>query len=329
MVAPPPRRIKVRTVTTGVRLASGVGVDEWARVLGGVHGFNVAARAAYEAAGYEVQTVRLATNPFEEYVDCADRDAAVATFARLDGVLAALGADALAAGPATTAAGRAVIAAVLAASPRISFSARVAGPADVAGCRAIARVVGEIARATPGGAGNFRFCAACNVGPGSPFFPAAFHGESGPSFAVGCEFPGVVADAVAASGGDVARAGPALTAALERELRPVDAVARALAAGPGGVPYRGVDASACPAVGAPSLADAVGALAAGGGGFGAAGTLAACACVTGALKAVSGVALCGYTGLMLPPLEDAGLARAVDAGAAERRVMARRGPWRW
>ena len=80
--------LKVRTVTTGVCLAAGGGVDEWARVLGELHGFNETAKAAYEAAGYEVQTLRLATNPFEEYVDCSDRAAAVATFALLDGALA-------------------------------------------------------------------------------------------------------------------------------------------------------------------------------------------------------------------------------------------------
>ena len=48
--------------------------------------------------------------------------------------------------------------------------------------------------------------------------------------------------------------------------------------------------------------------------FGQSGTLAVSALVTGALKAIRGVKLCGYTGLMLPPLEDAGLAKRANEG---------------
>ena len=121
----------------------------------------------------------------------------------------------------------------------------------------------------------------------------------------------VLAEALPAAAGDLARAGPLLTAALEAELVPVEAVAVALVA-ERGVPYRGVDASVCPFLGAPSLADSFESL--GLGAFGESGTLAACALVTGALKAIRAVKIVGYTGLMLPPLEDKGLAARADAG---------------
>lgn len=53
--------------------------------------------------------------------------------------------------------------------------------------------------------------------------------------------------------------------------------------------------------------------------FGAAGTLAACATLTGALQAVD-VPRTGYCGLMLPPLEDHGLAAAVAEGRVSVQV---------
>src|SRR5439155_1402644 len=60
----------------------------------------------------------------------------------------------------------------------VSFSARVASPergASPRGVTAAGEAMAAIARATPGGIGNFRFAAAANVPAGTPFFPVAYH----------------------------------------------------------------------------------------------------------------------------------------------------------
>ncbi len=72
-----------------------------------------------------------------------------------------------------------------------------------------------------------------------------------------------------------------------------------------------------PSVDGPSLVEAYEVLL-GKGGFGGPGTLAVSRVITGALASIrdSGrVKLTGYCGLMLPPLEDTGLAAAMQSGA--------------
>ena len=90
----------------------------------------------------------------------------------------------------------------------------------------------------------------------------------------------------------------------------MEAVAADLAA-KHGLAYGGIDASVAPMGDAPPLTTSFEAL--GLGDFGQSGTLAAAALVTTALKRIANVKITGYSGLMLPPLEDAGLAR----GAAQ------------
>src|SRR5437879_11754003 len=63
----------------------------------------------------------------------------------------------------------------------VSFTVRVASPergTSPRGVTAAGDAMVAIARATPGGIGNFRFAAAANVPAGTPFFPVAYHSGS-------------------------------------------------------------------------------------------------------------------------------------------------------
>ena len=72
-----------------------------------------------------------------------------------------------------------------------------------------------VARATPNGLGNFRFAAAANVPPGTPFFPVAYH--HGPdAIAVGLESASLVEEAAADGDG-----GARLRERLDEVLAPV------------------------------------------------------------------------------------------------------------
>jgi uncharacterized protein (UPF0210 family) len=82
-----------------------------------------------------------------------------------------------------------------------------------------------------------------------------------------------------------------------------------------GVAFCGIDGSLAPSPAARSITDIFKLL--GVAAFGGAGTLEAAAFLTRVLKAAaaaSAAAPVGYTGLMLPPLEDTGLAAAAAAG---------------
>ena len=68
----------------------------------------------FTAAGFEVQTTRLATNSFEMWCDAADTSAALDAFRAIDAQLVELGVGFFNAGPAVTPAGLALVPAIVA-----------------------------------------------------------------------------------------------------------------------------------------------------------------------------------------------------------------------
>ena len=118
--------------------------------------------------------------------------------------------------------------------------------------------------------------------------------------------------------GDMTRAKQLVTEIFEEQMAPVEALGKALAA-QHDLPYDGIDASVAPLGTAPPLTTAFESI--GLGDFGQSGTLAVSSLVTSALKAIkNGVTLCGYSGLMLPPCEDAGLARRAAEATPTYRI---------
>ena len=296
--------LKVRTVTTGITLARGEEA-KWVEQVRAAHDFNAAAQKALEAAGFEVQSTRVSTNPFEEYVDVADAAAALESLRTLDAGLAEMGCALFNLGPARSDAAVALVCDIVKLSPRLFLSANVPH-LDFGRAKAVGEVVRAIGDTTERGEGNFQFCAAFNVKPGIPFFPAAYHAGP-PSFAIGCETADVLA---AALPGDLGGARERVIETFTAQMRPIEAVAEELAAAHG-MPFDGLDASVAPN---PEVAPITAAFEGLGlGTFGGSGTLAVAELVTSALKSLP-VKLCGYSGLMLPPLEDAGLAQRANEG---------------
>ena len=194
---------------------------------------------------------------------------------------------------------------------------------------------------TEGGFGNFRFCASFCAPPGIAFFPAAFapSTEAGAEatdgrmkFALGLECGDVALGALAAAASQQAAAGlpsgtrlpiatvtEALSAAFSALLVPLEEAAKVAALsvshGPAQVLYGGIDASLNPGLDPSYSVGAAFEVALGGRPFGSGGTLAVAAAVTKALKSLP-VDLCGYSGLMLPPLEDETLARRLESDEA-------------
>jgi uncharacterized protein len=170
-----------------------------------------------------------------------------------------------------------------------------------------AQITEALARTLPGGIGNFRFAAAANIPAGTPFFPVGWH--RGPeSIAIGVESASVVEQAFKGlQHGDDPTA--RLKQQLDAQLVPIEKLARDIATEHDRA-YLGIDTSPAPGKDR-SIAAAIEALMHAP--FGSAGTLEACASITAALKTVS-VTTCGYSGLMLPVLEDPLLAQRAGEG---------------
>jgi uncharacterized protein (UPF0210 family) len=311
LAADQPREMfRVRTLTAGTPLKDLSDLQAVESALD----FLAAAKQRFEGAGYEVQTVRIALNPLLAGVASSVRSAALKQLQALDALVSARGAL-LSIGPVFTA-GDADdrigpwASELILQTKVINFSGSVASAEHGVHRGAIemaARVIASLTHALPDGTANFRFAAAACVAPGTPFFPVAY--ADGPaSLAVGLETPRLVHQAFL-GGGDPLKASDRLRTLLDQKLLPVQALAMQVAQ-QGKRLYLGIDTSPAPGRDS-SIGLALEALT--GQPFGSASTLQACAAVTAAIKSVT-AKICGYSGLMLPILEDPVLADRVSEG---------------
>jgi uncharacterized protein len=301
---------RIRTITAGINLRTPVDP----RALEPTLRFLKQAKRVMVDAGYEVQTLRIATQPFLEEANARGRADVLPGLQALDRTVLAEGVL-LSVGPVLAPDGGdlefGAWAAELARTTRnLSFSVRVASPERAAtprGVTAAGEAMAAIARTTPAGIGNFRFAAAANVPAGTPFFPVAYHHGS-ETVAVGLESPPLLSAAFAGAS-TLPDAKQRLTALLESRLSPVERLVRD-AARRDERRYGGIDVSPAPGKDA-SIGAAIEALT--GVPFGAASTLAGCAAITDVLKSLK-LKTCGYSGLMLPVLEDPVLAQRASEG---------------
>ena len=153
--------------------------------------FLVQARSTYEAAGYQVQTTRLATIPFPKLlggkVSSLPRAAQ-----RLSEILPQINVAYAALGPASIEIPESYtfIPEAIAASENIFFSGVMADKKNGISLQAIkacADIIQKASTITPDGFANLRFAALANVKAGAPFFPAAYHDSDQPAFAIATE----------------------------------------------------------------------------------------------------------------------------------------------
>jgi uncharacterized protein (UPF0210 family) len=282
------------------------------------------ARKRLVAAGYTVQTIRLALaatghNTCGDFVTIARAAEQQALDAGFDCVsVGQVDGDRLLALPDALAATEALFASAAIAAPD--------GTPRPENIRAAAATITATAAGTPDGLGNMRFAAAACVGPGSPFFPAAYHDGGAPAIAIGPEAAALAIEAVRENGDQetndnwrreiswsaLLQVAPSrLTALIEQHDAAIVVALTGLEAETG-VRFAGCDWSLAPHPGpGRGIGAAIEALA--GVPFGAWGTLAAVRALTGAIRAAR-VTRLGFSGVMLPVLEDATLARRGGEG---------------
>ncbi len=263
-------------------------------------------KAEQQAAGYEVSTIRISTQPFPEYTRGMKRADAIALLVSIDDLAGKLKfipniGPAMLEDKTDTEAVDLLIEVLSRPGNRLTGNLLVASDDGIHwnAVRQAARVIREVGERSPHGQGNFNFAAIAMVKPYGPFYPGAWHPANGPrSFAVGLEAASVVMD-VFAREHDPRTAGEALTKALALHDRVVEAAAEKAAKGSGWM-YAGIDPTPAPG-GDVSIGAAIESFT--GSAFGAPGTETAAGIITRAVKAVP-VKQTGYSGLMIPVLED-------------------------
>ncbi|HYW71871.1 MAG TPA: DUF711 family protein [Pyrinomonadaceae bacterium] len=313
----PAHKFRIRTITAGVNLES---TSDLKTIESAIE-FLQHARQKFAEEGYEIQTLRIATQPFSQYLNGKSRPDALADLKKIDDLLSAKNVI-LSIGPVITADRHdpefpSWAVQLVNETKNINFSVTVASERGVHTQTALtaAETIVAISKATPGGEGNFRFTAAANCPPGTPFFPVAYH--RGPvGFSIGLETPPLLQQAFEKAK-DIRDAQEKLFTLLEAELKPVERLAFEISRSEKRE-YFGIDTSPAPSKDA-SIGAAIESLTHVP--FGSSSTLAACAAITEVLKALN-IRLCGYSGLMLPVLEDPVLAtRAAEGRYSVRELL--------
>jgi uncharacterized protein (UPF0210 family) len=271
------------------------------------------AQTTFESRGYQVQTIRIATQPFPEYTNGLTKEQTIAFFKEYD-ALAVREKFAASIGPAMlnaddNAAQGELLGEILFNTKSLNATLVVAGEEGVRwnAVGAAARVMKKLEE-TEHSQGNFRFAAIAMVPPLTPFFPAAYHTGFGHQFAIALESANIVAAAFK-DARDLGMARQRLIDALVNTAFDVERNAGRVDQETGWT-YMGIDLSPAPA-GDVSIGAAIENLTTQP--VGMSGTLTAAATITAAIKDVK-VKQTGYTGLMLPILEDTRLAQRWSEG---------------
>jgi uncharacterized protein (UPF0210 family) len=306
---------KIRTVTAFVRLDRAAYRAQVADALKMLH----AAKDAFIKAGYEVETIRITTQPFPEFTKGLSAEQALEFFrdydklAQQEGFTPDIGA---AMSKDTDDPKQAeLLARIIAETETINGFVLVADESGIHwnAVRAAARVNKYLEEHTGHSEGNFRFASGAFPPAVAPFYPVSHTSDGGHGFALGLESANIVQRVFAGAKGDPNSAGVELTAALAEQARRVEEIAHRLGSSTGWK-YQGIDLTPVPlkdiSIGA-ALESLVH------GEIGSPGSLSAAFIITTAVKRVP-VQQAGYSGLMLPVLEDAVLARRWEAGTISR-----------
>jgi uncharacterized protein (UPF0210 family) len=308
--APPdPARPKIRAITAFINLDRG----QYQQQVADAMTMLKRARTTFESRDYEVETIRISTQPFPEYTKGLSTEQALTFFKNYD-ALATEQKFAASIGPAMLTADDPesqadLLVEVLKNTKSINASLVVA---DENGVRwpsvgAAARSMQKLA-ATEHSQGNFKFSAIALVPPLTPFFPGSYHTGFGHQFAIALESANTVAAAFQGAP-DLATARQRLVDRLGSEARNVQDLAGRVDRDTGWT-YMGIDLSPAPMKNV-SIAAALETLTAQP--VGSPGTLTGAATITAAIRDIQ-IKQTGYNGLMLPVLEDSRLAQRWSEG---------------
>ncbi|MFZ7223784.1 DUF711 family protein [Avibacterium avium] len=282
---------------------------------------------------YEIQSIRIITNPFGEYLDLTSIDTAKRDLALLKTLLNELNESGLrirfAIGEAKTKQEIALLPELIAdygdlCNACVNVERDENGFLNYDLLLDCASAVQKIAELTPRGEGNFNFTVNFNCKPFIPYFPAGYHrSELDNAVVIGLETPDLLVDVLETLPSSENRqqffhqASVAMSQALQYHIDEVqNAVKSALS---GHFSLAGFDSSAAPSKNCHSMTKVYELL--GVPYFGAAGTVEVSELLTRVFKSIKNVNLVGFSGLMLAVTEDLGLAEGTKRSQFDIRAL--------
>ncbi|HVW68803.1 MAG TPA: DUF711 family protein [Steroidobacteraceae bacterium] len=297
---------KVRAITAFVRLDRASYVQQVRDALTVIRG----AKSEFEKQGYQTETLRIVTQPLAELVKgLSDTEAleflkAFDDLGAKEGFLPSVGPAMMS--DADDPRAMHLLARALSTLPNIQGNAIMAGDDGIHWkvIRESAALVRYVTDHSSHSQGNFQFTGTAMLKPYGPFYPGTYHTGAGKQFSLGFEGANVVQEVFARTHGDFNASVAELTKQLTVHARAGEGVGEKVASSTGWT-FMGVDPTPAP-LGEASIGAAMETYT--GGKFGSSGTLTAALVITTAVKAVP-VKQVGYSGLMVPVMEDKLLAK--------------------
>lgn len=293
--------MKIRSVTCFISPT----VDIIESTLAPVGRLAEAAMSAYEAAGYEIQTLRVATTPFPQWVKPLSQNRAVEAAVAAETGAINHGFGYISLGPARPDLLECFrfVPDMLQTTKIVALSGIIAERQrgiSMAALHACAAIIQKVSRLETNGFANFRFAALANVAAGTPFFPAAYHSGGKPTFALATQAADLAIEAFAKAH-NVQAGSRNLTEAIENHAAQLSKIGEKLAK-KHSIRFSGIDFSLAPF---PEEQESLGTAfeRLGVPRMGLQGSLAAAAILTQAIDSADFLRA-GFNGLLLPQLED-------------------------
>lgn len=297
---------RVRAITAFVRLERATYSQQVNDALAVLR----SAKSEFEKQGYEVETVRIVTQPLAELIQ-GQSDAEALKFLKGFDDLAAKESFIPNVGPGMMRDSddphtMRLLEQVLSTLPHIDASAILAGDDGIHWkvIRESAALVRYVTDHSPRSQGNFNFTGTAMLKPYGPFYPGTWHTGAGRQFSLGFEGANIVQEVFSRTHGDFAASVGELTKQLTAHSKTGESIGEKVAAATGWT-FMGVDPTPAP-MGDVSIGAAMETYT--GARFGSSGTMTAALIITTAVKAVP-VKQIGYAGLMVPVMEDKLLAK--------------------
>src|SRR5215470_4451743 len=302
-------RPRIRAVTAFIEIDP----NNYAARIQEAQRFLATAKEALKKAGFEGAGGRITTQPFPQYTKGMKTEEAVAFVAKLRDA-ASKARSGLNIGSAMVhdnddPAAASLLVDILS---KVNVNANLITADDQGihwnGIRQAAKVIKGLADRSPNGDANFNFGAIAMMKPYGPYYPGSYHLSKGHAFAIAMEGAEVVGD-VFRQYRDPVEAEKHLAETLNKYARQVEATATQVSRATGWT-YEGIDATPAP-IGDRSIAAAIEEFL--GAPFGSIGTETASGIITRAVQSTT-VKRTGYSGLMIPIMEDNLLAKRWSEG---------------
>ncbi len=329
---------KLRTISTFLVLDKNR--SSWQKEIRKASDFCLSLAAKFVENGYQVQSIRIVTNAFAEYLNTQDINSTKADLQYISELLNAIKSDGLrirfAIGEAKTAHEISLLPDLIQSYGDLC-NACVNVPLDEYGVLdnqlivEAAQAVAKISEITARGEGNFNFTVNFNCKPLIPYFPASYHQKTlGNLYVLGLETPDLLLHLL----NEFNQKNDSLnhnqrfkeyyrlmSEGLQYHVSTVKSILDDFEKNNsnGDFTFAGIDSSAAPSKECASMVDVYKQM--GVPYFGASGTVEASALLTRVFKSIKEMPLVGFSGLMLAVTEDTGLAQGSIDGDYDMRAL--------